>query len=208
MYALNDILRVALHFEQGTNTGLLVQFYEITALIEPTIVPMSQIAQGYHEQFADSQVPEFLHSTANFRRTVIDNMTDGLSFGDYENAVAGGQLGDPAPALNAMSIKQAVQSRLTRNGFKRLPFISELAFFGNTLTLSVPQRGAIETWWGQELTIFNPLDAEPLIILSPVVVGRVESPPDSGIYVLDLTKINPIVSAEAQRPTSQNSRKP
>lgn len=206
MAAINDILRIKQFFKQDDNEALMVSFWKVV-IVPSGNPPESLVARAYHGKYGDIVVPSSLADTATVEKTVVDNLTDGFAFGEYENPIAGAAGGDPAPSFVAMSIRQNVGSRITRSGFKRMPFISENASNGNSVTWSPAFQAIVESWWSADNALVNPIDAQPLLTITPVVVGRTESPPDSGIYILDLDKINAVTSAVVQRPTSQNSRK-
>lgn len=207
MASTGDILQIVQHFSQAGNEALLVNFYEVTQIGLETLSE-SQVAESFHELFGASILTTFLHTSAQYNRTVVDNLTGGGFFGDYSNTINGVVTGEPFSSPTAISVKQNVGNRITRNGFKRLPFLGEGLGNGNEVVMSSGPLASVEAWFGAAITINNPIDDEPTLLLQPVVVGRTETPPDSGIYILDLAKINTIVNAQVINITTQNSRKP
>jgi len=203
---IGNVLRIVQHFSQSGNEALLVSYWQVASLFVG-VPSMTQVAEAYHAQFTDTQVPAFLHGSATYERTVVDNVSDGLEFGELESPQPGIVAGDPAPSFNAIGVKQAVTTRLTRGGSKRLPFISESNMNGNNPALSGASTLAIELWWGDPLLLLNVLDDEEMILLNPVVVGRTLGLVTPDVYDLDLSKINLVSSAVVTNITSQNSRK-
>lgn len=207
MIAENDILMIKTFFEQAGNEALNVAFFKVEGVagVPPTV---AQFARWYHESYAPQIVSNFLHGSANYVRTVVEYIDGSMDFGDYSNVISGSVGGEPAPSFTAIDVKQNVGNRLTRAGRKRLPFISESASNGNSITLAGVVVTVIETWFGISALVVDPLDATNAVSLSPVIVGRTETPPGSGVYVLDPAKVNPVTSAELIQVTTQNSRKP
>jgi hypothetical protein len=206
--ATGNILRIINHFTQGSNSGLMVSFWEVQDLATPNTYAL--LAEGFHKQMASVwRVMDVVHSSANLARTVIDNLSTVGEYGEYVEDIPGTGGGDPAPSFVAVSVKQVVETRLTRAGYKRIPFIGEGQTDGNNATIGVVTATAIQDFYGVEAhvnftdLVTGTIDAS----LVPIVVGRTETPPGSGIYVLDLAKINYVTSAIIQGATSQTSRK-
>jgi hypothetical protein len=206
MPAIGDILRVVQHFSQGSREAVLVNFYEIVDDFG-AFVTFEQYAEAYHDLFGSTIVPYFLHTSAKYYRTVLDDLTDGLAFGDFSDDIAGSVTGDACPSFVALSVKQNVGSRLTRNGFKRLPFVSELTITGNSFSLSGTALTNIEGWYGEAITLENPIGGADFLTIKPVIIGRVEVLLPEPHYELDLSIVNDVTTAFVQRATSQNSRK-
>lgn len=203
---VGDIVRITQHFKQGTNTALMVSFWECGSLTGAPILE-SQLAQNYHSQYSAILRGFTLHESAQMVKTVVDNLTDGLAYGEYQNILNGGVSGQAAPSYVAISVKQNVLTRATRAGFKRMPFTGEDRINGNEVVIGLADEGKIEDWFGELYTVQNPIDNTVMGTIRPVVIGRVESPPDSGNYVLDLNTVNLVTNAGIIGNTTQNTRK-
>lgn len=201
-----DVLRITQYFSQNGNLAVMVSFWKVD---DPIVVPINEatLAQYYHDQFFSDVAANFLHGSAFYDRTVIDNLTGGSDYGDYSKSIQGTIAGDPAPSFNAIGVKQNVANRMTRNGYKRLPYISESNMTGNVVTLASPAKVAIEQWFGEVALILDPADDSPILNLLPVVVGRLLNAEVPPYYEINLDRVNPVVSAVVNRVTSQNSRK-
>lgn len=207
MISPNDILQVKTFYEQGGNEALNVSFWQVDEIV-PQPTTEAQLANWFHVTYYETVSSLFLHGTAFQVRTVVDNLTDGFAYGEFSSQLQGQIAGDPAPSFNAIDLKQAVGTRLTRAGRKRFPFISESMTNGNNLVMSGGDQAQIETAMGLSFQPNNPLSALEFVTLLPIVVGRTETPVGSGNYVIDIAKINAVTSAELRGITSQNTRKP
>lgn len=206
--AVGHILQVKSFYEQEGNEALMVSFWEVGDIT--VMDSYAALAEGFQfEQQISFFVANVQINSSAAVRTVIDNLSNPPEYGEFVGEQLGLASGEAAPAFVALSIKQSVGTRLTRAGYKRIPFIGESVTSGNEATIPGGTRTALETWFGTSNTInfTNGLGDEVNIVVTPVVVGRTETPPDSGIYVIDLAKINYVTSAFVQGPTSQNSRK-
>lgn len=205
--SLNNIIRIKQFFRQGTIEALLVSYWQVADI---TIAPTyNQMAEAFGFIWSTvGQGVDILHGTAEMYRVVLDNLTLEGEYGESTLLYAGVAAGDPAPSFNAISVKQIVETRLTRAGYKRMPFISESHSIGNEVNVPTTVEIGIEEFWGFPASFFyEGADFTVDVTLNPVVVGRtlVELPEPH--YVEDITKINPVVEGQIQRITSQNSRK-
>jgi len=206
--ATNNILRFTNFFLQGTIEAVMVSYWRVEAITTPNTY--AAMAEAFHEvMMAVGDGATILSNSAKLYRTVVDNVTLlGMEGGEFNGDIVGTSSTDPAPSFNALSIRQAVEERITRNGYKRFPFIAEGTMNGNNAVLSGVVRSAIEAFWGDEVSfIWVTEDGSIDIDLQPVVVGRTETPPGSGNYEIDLTKINVVTGASVRGITSQLSRK-
>lgn len=208
MVAIGDVLGIKQFFSVAGNQALMISFWEIMAIVGDP-VSIDEFTRDFHQQFGETILTTFLWSGATYDRTVCENIDGSMDFGDYSDVINGTNAGEPAPSFVALDVKQNVSNRITRGGRKRLPFITEGMFEGNAETLAGVAQLAIESFFGGPTDIFQYLDETMtnFVSIRPVIVGRVESPPDSGIYVLDPSRVNPVASANLVRVTSQVSRK-
>jgi hypothetical protein len=206
MAGVGDLLQVKHEFSLGSVLAYIIYFLEIDNIeTGDLILPIA--AQSIHEKF-DAEVWQSMGaSQALLRRTIIDNITDGLEYGEFEDHVNGGQVGDRLPPFVALSVKQVGATRATRAGFKRLPFGTETDNDAGNWIGDAGAETAITDYF-KLITIFDiPLSpGSPLFNGQNVIVGRVETFPDSGIYVLNPSVRNLVVDANIQKWTHQISR--
>lgn len=205
---LNDILRVKTFFHQGSNEALMVSYWTVSEIITPNTYAALAQAFGF-TMMVDSRVQDLVSATATLDRVVIDNLSKPLEFGEWVEDFVGIATGDPAPAFNAVSIKQSVGTRTTRAGYKRIPFISEQIMNGNTAVISGITETALLAFWGQLYNFLysDPVNGDTEILMFPTIVGRTLNEDVPPTYEEDLTRINPVTGASIQGITSQVSRK-
>lgn len=207
MLETGDILKITAN---QTLLGQLVQnvfFYQCTAIptsIEP-YGPYEYIATRFNAVWGigirSMQSSALLHTVYR-----VDNVTNGIDFGEYTVNTAGGISGEVAPSFTAINFLLRRTTGITRNGSKRLGGVPESLTTGNTIVMSDTDKA------NYEATFSDPLvtdDSVPVEFAYPVIVGRMlYTPPDGDpYYVLDLTKINPVQSALMTAVSTQRSRK-
>lgn len=206
--ATGQILQVICHFLQGSNEALMVSFWRVAELSEPNVY--AALAQAFQfEMMSGAGVhANVIASNAASTRVVINNMTLPLEGGEWVGSIPGAILGDPAPSFVALRVKQIVEDKRTRSGYKRIPFVGEGSFVGNNVTVAAGTKSAIEDFYGLEGEFnyssgeFGDISAK----LQPVVVGRTKDP-ITGIYELDLDKVNNVVAGSLLFAASQVSRR-
>lgn len=160
-----------------------------------------QFAEAWSDKFGTIQ-----HPTSIYYRTLVEVAPDFLEFGENIFDRVGSATGEPAPSYVAIQVKQAVGSRLTRSGFKRIPFVSEDNIVGNGLELTAGMIVDLEAFYGF-MNILPGGGGGDDIRLVPVIVGRTNmGTPEDPDYQLDFTKVNPVTSASVVKNTHQNSR--
>lgn len=205
---LNDILRIKTFFRQNDNDALMVSYWQVIAINVPQ--PYPQFAQAFGwTMMHDGRVQDVVSTSAVLERVVVDNLSQFPEFGEWVEDLPGIASGDPAPAFNALSIKQSVLTRTTRAGYKRIPFISEQIMNGNNASLSVITEAALQTFFGFEFNIvFNDPDTGDVdYVIAPIIVGRTLNSAVPPVYEEDLTRLNLVSGAVIQGITSQVSRK-
>ena len=205
--ATNNILRVKTFFKRGTVEALMVSYWKVLSLAEPPTY--SQAAEAIHNlSWFGSNVASIVHTSAMQYRTVLDNLSTVPEYGEWNEELIGTLTGEPCADFVALSIKQVGESRLTRNGYKRVPFIGESVQNGNSAVVGTTTREALEAYFGAPYTFIWETETGGVEFeMQPIILGRTETPPDSGIYVEDLAKVNIVTSAQVQKITSQTSRK-
>lgn len=207
MIAIDDILRLTQFFRLGSIEAVNVSFWKVEEAGGLAGLTMSDvifmIAESWHGIVGDL----VMNTNAEYYRTLLEIAPDFMEFGENVFVRPGGQAGDAAPSFVAAQVKQLVSSRITRGGYKRLPFLIEANVSGNDFTTTPVIREGIETLYGDAWTVEHPDYPTTSIGLLPVIIGRTnmgtEAEPD---YQLDFTKVNPVTSASLTRVTHQNSR--
>lgn len=206
--AIGDVLQFIMTFGQGTNTALMVGYWRVDAMDTPNTY--TALAAGFQFELMSGtgQLSNVLATSTASQKIVVNSLTKPLEFGEHVEDINGGMIGDPAPAFVALRVKQSVESKLTRAGYKRIPFVGEAASVGNNVTVGASVKTAIEEFFGIPLNVAftHPVDGLIDIVLEPIVVGRtlMGTPP---VYTPDISKINPVTGASLAFVTSQTSRK-
>lgn len=203
--SVGNIIRLTMFWSQAGNEAVSVGFFRyLGGLTAPTY---AQLAYAFGvENMTGASLGTNIHSSAKLDKVVVDNMTIATEFGEAVLDLPGLDASSgPEPAFVAALLKQTRETKLTRNGYKRFPFLSEAKVQGNNF---VPDAGSLPQVygiWGDIFTydVITP-DGAVNFDLQPVIVGRTLI---GGVYELDLTKINEVTEAVFLRATSQNSRK-
>lgn len=208
MAVTGDILRMTTFYRWGTIEARMVAFFVFTQ-VEAIVPTEAAIAEWYHVTNNAAMWQFVGASAAQFYRTVVDNLSGGLLFGDYEEAFNGGKGDTPMPSFNALSVKQVVGSRETRAGYKRIPFITEDINIGGVADLTTEERDEIEAWYGDTFMVQDQVTSDNIGLIAPVIIGRVNvGTPEAPEYELDLEVQNLVIDAIVQEKiTSQISRK-
>ena len=204
--ALNDVLRFTSHFDHAGNEALMVSYWEVSDTTD--IAPNAVVAEAFQSiLMASNCVGGLISAAAKATRTVMDNLSTPLEFGDFVGDIAGSNGGAAiAPDFVAILLRQTRTTRATRNGYKRIPYTTEGIVDGNSLVISAPVRVAVEDFFGVEAHLTGTFSGESIdVTLVPIIVGRTLV---GGVYEPDLTRINQVSGAAILRPTTQNSRKP
>lgn len=199
-----DILRFTLRHVLD-NQQLLCVDYRRYIDVEGGGNTYAEIANDYSDAYVANIVQNWMVDDLVYQGVFLENVTNGIEFFDETRSQPGTATQDPAPTFVGVGVRQVRTTKVTRNGSKRLPGLSDAASLGNDLNLLTGQITAIETHFGANVlvgdgTIVN--DAE----LQPVIVGRTLNP-TTGVYELDLTRVNDVSSAVVTGVTSQVSRK-
>lgn len=181
---------------------LNVFMYQVVSL--PTPVPPDSLEVTFLKEFrvkvaqriAAEQHEQVIHTLLR-----LDNLSDGVSFGEYNPVLVGSLIGDTAPSFNAFNFILRRETALTRNGSKRMGGLAENSITGNSVNLTAPRIADLEEAMSDTLSSGVGLDPDTAI---PVIVGRTLV---AGQYVLDLTKINNIVGATLTAVSTQRTRK-
>lgn len=204
--SFGDILKITMFWEQAGNEAVSVGYFRYLAAV--TAPNYAQLAEAFGIlNMANNSLGNIIHSSAKLARVVVDNASNGLEFGEAIVDLVGLDGGSgPEPAFVAALLKQARETKLTRNGYKRFPFLSESYVQGNNFVPPSGSLAAIYGIWGSEHDYVTVTETGAVeFTMQPVIVGRTLV---GGVYEPDLLKINEITEAVFLRATSQNSRKP
>lgn len=197
----NDILQIT--FVQSV-TGQVVNNVFFYRADDPVGTPdYGDVADGFISQVV---VPLVATQSVDVgsTRIVIKNITNNLDIYEEANSNAGSRSGPVMPSFVAWAFRLVRSSALTRHGAKRIagPSESDVADNGpvsGVLTVLT----ALATAMGEDFVVND--GGGNTVTLVPVIVGRTENV--DGDYELDLTKINPVASANFIRVTSQTTRR-
>lgn len=203
-YVVDDIIKVEVYQTYLEKNMVNSLFYKILSIVSGAVV--DAVLEALVEYIVDSFLPLQSEQVSHVGQTVY-NLTDDISTLDVAYTVIGGGIGTEfQPSFVAMGWKKAVGTRLTRPGSLRIGGIQEDMSTGNTLNAAYQ---TIRDNFAAAIGLSKQVDdgSGNVVNFNPVVVGRLESPPDSGKYVYDLTRINILTGLVLPRITSQNSRK-
>lgn len=202
---IGDIYRVTWFQQYLAQNVLNVQFYECTdAGVDADETYVGNIA------FADWQTNILpLQSTGlTLRQVKVENVTDGIGIGFWTpSPVAGGVAGDGLPPYVTWSFQQTRGTKITRHGHKYVGGIPEASQANGVTVLSPAQLIDFTEVFVDDMTGPDVPPDDNNFTMRPVIVGRVESPPGSGNYALDLTRINSILGLVFRGVSTENLRK-
>jgi hypothetical protein len=191
-----DLIQVLSFYTTGQIEALMVSYWRVENL-EGVLVDAdwAEVIQYGIQHIA--RVRDVMSSTAKAYRTVFNNLSKPMEYGEFIGDDFGTQSGQAAPSFEAVSVKQQVPTRLTRAGYKRIPFVSDSLSNGNALTLNTTTKTALETFFGSPTEFETTVDGEiGNMTLQPLVIGRTKNA--EGVYELDLDKIQEVSSAAVQ----------
>lgn len=178
-------------------------FYEVGPFeVEPTYEDVAvKFAAGW-----GLAISELQSNALELYQVQIENLSNAVDIHLESVSVPGMSAGEYLPVFVTWTFRLNRSNLLTRSGRKAIAGVPE-----NEQTNGVPTVGvaivldeASDFLGGSLQQIVGP-DVD--WSMDPVIIGRVETPPDSGNYVLDLTVRNPIQSAQFVRISTQNTRK-
>jgi hypothetical protein len=204
VYSAGDIIRLTIKGQYLGQEVNNVFFFEIDSITAPDI-SLFDMLDDYAAEF-EANVLNTLSNQLTYSLWQIDNLTDGLSFDELSQNEVGIQPGEPLASFYALGIKLARSTKITRNGSKRFPGMVENLVNGNVHSIPPGDITQMQTFLGLPLTFLDYNGLGDDITISPVIVGRTLNM--SGVYELDLSKINQVNSALVNTfVTTQNSRK-
>lgn len=199
----NDILQIEDHQTYLGQQVLNVYHYRVESF---------ESAASY-EDFADQwqvlvmsdiiniQVTNVVHA-----RTVVRNLTNGIDIYEQVISTTGTVSGDGLPSLVAASFRLVRTDATTRHGAKRIAGLAESQIaYNDPISAAVAAFNNVAASMGDVVEQTGTVDHD--FLLQPVIVGRTETAPGSGMYELDLTKINLVQSAQFIRISSQTTRR-
>ena len=203
-----------------TNIGDIIQFtvkqtyqdvviinvdYRRIEEIDSNIDSTALIAQSYGNGWVSEVLPG-LSSNLKLVEVKMDNLTDGISFGEWGFNNSGGEGGGDTPAFTCYAITLRRSTKITRNGSKRIAGVVEPYVEGNVQSFPVLYRDPMERFFGGQYRFEDPGNPSSNYDWQPVIIGRTLNA--QGVYELDLTKINDVVIANmSPNVSTQNSRK-
>lgn len=142
----------------------------------------------------------------NYNLCRVENLSNGIEFAEQSITDSGLWTGEVLPSAVAVTVKLNRETKITRNGSKRIAGIGETAVIGNDVQYGASTIAQVETFFGDDIDIGDGTTVNDAL-LEPYIIGRTLNA--SGVYELDLNKQNPVTSATLNlKISSQNSRKP
>lgn len=208
MASINDILQADVFFRQGSNEAMIVQFFKVTAISSSDETEVD-VAYTIQEILGKILWPMWGHTSAEYYKTRVKNVTDNLGYAEALEDVAGAIGNNAMPRYDSISIRQSVPTLLTRGGFKRLPFGSESQNDAGTWVIGAPELEDILNFFQDQTLVLDADDPhEPTgTIIHPVIVGRTLNSAIPPVYELDLDKVQLVSAATPRGWTTQNTRK-
>lgn len=137
-------------------------------------------------------------------RIIIKNLTNGIDIYETPNTATGDIGGGSNASFVAWAFRLVRTTALTRHGAKRFVGVAEASAGGNTpdATILAALTAVEEALYGAPG--FGTVGNEGAMY--PVIVGRTEVG-ETGVYELDLSKINLVAAAQFIRISSQTTRR-
>lgn len=153
-----------------------------------------------------SQVLNLLSEKLNYTSIEVDNLTDGLEYAEYGMDISGTSLADAMPSYVCLGVKLNRLSKVTRNGSKRFCGVTENKATDNIHLYAPAEVSGVQSFCGAVRVLADYDGTTHFVQLEPVIVGRTKNA--SGVYELDLSRVNTVVSASVKTNlTTQNTRK-
>jgi len=204
MLSDGNILRFTVMQTYLGQVCLNVDYRQVT-LLDTEPEDYNDIAFGYRANWINAIQSNFQVAAVTLNQVLVENVSDGVGVGANTTPVNSSNAGEGAPSFVALGIRQNRTTRITRHGQKRIVGLPENYFAANTLTIAPGFIAAAEEFFEDPMLVSMGAALDN-VELTPVIVGRTLNV-GSGVYELDLGKINPVSSAVVTRMTSQNSRK-
>lgn len=201
---VGDILRVTHDYTVAGQAAKNVFFYRVDTLTVSSVEPfavLDELSSTWETAFG-----VFATTNTTSVKIAVDNLTDGLEFSEYTTGWTGGRTGAVAPSFIAVNVTLQRDTKITRNGSKRIGGWLETDFSGNNMTLPQSYIDAIEDYCATGYNFIDYDGAGNDCTWSQVIVGRTKNV--DGVYEIDLSKINNITGVLVSNlATTQNSRK-
>lgn len=206
MVAQSDILRFRTNMEFEGKDCINVFHMRMLSNPEPGYNSMLAMAIGFTESVMRG-VMVLLTSGVTLNNVYVENLSEnGRPFANLPLNITGNQANDAYASFGALSVRQEVSTRVTRNGYKRFVGVPE-----NNVTNGVFVSGYMTLF---QTTVSNKLGGtnilftsdisggDDIITAAHIILKTVHSdPPANGEWQF-------VTSANAlDRPTTQNSRK-
>lgn len=205
MVAIGDVARFTVKSIIAGEECITVDFKKFETLPPNPMTPL-EIAVNYHARY-DGLVNTHLSNECELQSVLYENLTNGLEFAEYVDPTVGGQSGQSMPSFVAIKVRLNRNTKLTRNGAKRIAGIPEARVADNLQSLAANSISNIEAFYGGSVFFNDVANPPDQYTMGTVIVGRTLNA--QGVYELDLTRVNDVSSAAVDPfVTTQNTRKP
>lgn len=204
--ALDDIVRITSRSTFLGQNMLNVWFYQAVQL--GTLVSYEEVVSQWRAEYVTHILP-LTADSCMLTEVIIENLTNEVDIEAYpfDDVGTGGE--DYSPSFSAWGFILNRATKLTRHGHKRIGGLTESMLSGNAPVAGMlTSLNGAAAWMGADF-VKDPLPpGDPIFTLRPVIIGRTEqAPAGSGKYVLDLSKVNNVLSAQFRGLTTQVTRK-
>lgn len=194
-----DIVRFNVAMTTVQQTARNIYYYRIEAAINS--ITGNELAEAFFN-FQDTVIMNALSQTVTLNSVQVDNVTDGLSFGEFAaSGFTGAITGEAMGPFIAYGYTLLRTNKLTRNGFKRFPGVVEDAQNNGAIQSSWVNYNRLLTIETQLAATLNLSGASGQVDVAPVIYGDVNANRPSPVwqYVSE--------AALSPRLTTQSSRK-
>lgn len=178
-----DVLKAVFSGTVADQTWNLVQAYVVNELVDAAVE--SDVARRLF-QFFDAELMTYLTQDTDMLSVRVDNMTDNLGFGEFAATATGGVLETVNSPFSCFAVKQIVNSKLTRAGFKFLPGIPDsICIAGKIPQVNVDSYTSFAKKIFADEVGFNEDGDDGLNTLAPVIIKSILIDPIKKLYEKD-----------------------
>ena len=201
---IGDIYRITTTMTIYGQDCLNVDFKEIKTLPTNPLTDF-EFARDYYFVWHDA-MKNIISNDATFKSVLVENLTDGISFAQYDDNEVGVLATESVSTFVSAGIRLNRSTKITRNGYKRVAGLGEDQVSDNEVVSLPANKDLARSLYANTVVLDDLSNPPDTYECTTVIVGRTLN--GSGVYELDLTKINPVLTATFMpMVTSQTSRK-
>lgn len=175
-----DVLKAVFSGTVADQTWNLVQAYVVNELVDAAVE--SDVAKRLFQLF-DAELLTYLTDDTKMLSVRVDNMTDELGFGEFAATATGGVAEKVNSPFSCLTVKQIVNSKLTRAGFKSIPGIPDsICLAGKIPQANVDSYTSFAKKIFADEVLFDENGDVGLDSVAPVIIKSVLVDPINKIY--------------------------